>query len=108
MAIADNIIVGTIALSAVRKTNAAHRKIFVKAAFRASNYGIGQVLLNTVFEWGAEKKLNKIFLGTAEKFVVAQRFYEKNGFVEIGKKLSPKEFPIMTVDVKFYKFIATL
>lgn len=108
VAIADNVIVGTIALSAVGNNDAALRKMFVKAAFRGSNYGVGQALLNTVFEWAAEKKLNNIFLGTTEKFVAAQRFYEKNGFVEIDKNQLPKEFPIMAVDVKFYKFIAAV
>ena len=46
--------------------------------------------------------------GTIMDEAAAQRFYEKNGFVEIDKNLLPKEFPIMAVDVKFYKFIAAV
>ena len=44
-----------------------------------------------------------ILLGTTEKFLAAQRFYEKNGFTEIQKDALPPKFPVMTVDVKFYK-----
>ena len=101
----DNIVVGTIALLDIENNNVALRKMFVKSEFRGSPFGVGQALLNTVFAWKAERKLNSIFLGTTEKFLTAQRFYEKNGFKEIDKELLPKEFPVMSVDVKFYKYI---
>lgn len=74
VAISDNVIVGTIALSTVANSDAALRKMFVKAAFRGNNYGEGQALLNTIFEWATQNKMNNIFLGTTEKFVAAQRF----------------------------------
>jgi hypothetical protein len=45
-----------------------------------------------------------ICLGTTEKFKAAQKFYERNGFEEIEKESLPKEFPIMSVDIKFYRF----
>ena len=76
--------------------------MFVKAPFRGNKFGIGQSLLNTVFDWTVEKKINDLILGTTDKFGAAQRFYEKNGFKEIDKKLLPIEFPIMPVDTKFY------
>jgi N-acetylglutamate synthase-like GNAT family acetyltransferase len=48
--------------------------------------------------------ISEIFLGTTEKFIRAQRFYEKNDFAEIQKQQLPKEFPVMEVDVKFYRY----
>ncbi len=80
------------------------RKMFVHKNFRGKEYGVGQTLLNTVLEWAKQKKINEILLGTTEKFIAAQRFYEKNGFTEIEKRLLPGEFPVMEVDVKFYKY----
>jgi N-acetylglutamate synthase-like GNAT family acetyltransferase len=44
----------------------------------------------------------EIFLGTTDRFLAAQRFYEKKGFKELQKAALPKTFPIMAVDSKFY------
>ena len=99
------VVVGTIALLDIGNHCGALRKMFVKAAYRGSKFGVGQALLNTVFEWAAKKEFDTILLGTTEKFLAAQRFYEKNGFDEIDKSLLPKEFPVMLVDVKFYKYV---
>ncbi len=100
----DGIIAGTIALLDIGNHCAALRKMFVKAEFRGSRFGVGQSLLNTVFEWAMEKNIQTILLGTTAKFLAAQRFYEKNDFIEIEKGLLPKEFPVMSVDVKFYRY----
>ena len=48
------------------------------------------------------KGIREIYLGTTPKFLAAHRFYEKNGFAEIGKESLPEAFPIMSVDTKFY------
>ncbi len=79
--------------------------MFVNAAYRGKEFGVGQKLLNTLLEWAAYKGLTEIFLGTTEKFIAAQRFYEKNGFMQIEKASLPQKFPIMAVDVKFYTYI---
>jgi N-acetylglutamate synthase-like GNAT family acetyltransferase len=63
--------------------------------------------LNNLIAWASQKGIQDIFLGTTAKFVGAQRFYEKNGFAEIAKDQLPKQFPIMAVDVKFYKYAVT-
>ena len=97
-------VVGTIALLDIINNKAALRKMFVAKDYRGKEFGIGQSLLNTLIEWAKHKGITEIFLGTTEKFIAAQRFYEKNGFVEIQKENLPREFPIMDVDVKFYKF----
>jgi GNAT superfamily N-acetyltransferase len=104
VAIVDNIVVGTIALLDIGNRLGALRKMFVTAEYRGKDFGVGQKLLDNLFEWTRQKKYNEILLGTTEKFIAAQRFYEKNGFVEIEKEALPSEFPIMLVDVKFYKY----
>jgi len=105
VAIIENKIVGTIALLDIGNSRGALRKMFVHKDFRGKEYGIGQALLNTLLEWARQNNFKEILLGTTEKFIAAQRFYEKNGFSEIDKQLLPKEFPVMEVDVKFYKYI---
>ena len=78
--------------------------MFVAKDYRGKEFGIGQSLLITLVAWARHKGITEIFLGTTEKFIAAQRFYEKNSFVEIQKQNLPVEFPVMAVDVKFYKF----
>ncbi len=55
-------------------------------------------------EWAGEHNISQIFLGTTEKFLAAHRFYERNGFVSIGKETLPDQFPLMSVDTKFYSY----
>jgi len=100
----NNKIVGTIALLDIGNNKGALRKMFVVKEYRGKEFGVGQKLLNNLIDWAKHKKITEIFLGTTEKFTGAQRFYEKNGFVEIQKQDLPKEFPVMDVDVKFYIF----
>ena len=104
IALDDGKVIGTIALTDIGHGLGALRKMFVDASYRGKEFGVGQKLLDRLLEWARNHKLEKIFLGTTEKFIAAQRFYEKNGFVEIEKKLLPAEFPVMEVDVKFYQF----
>jgi GNAT superfamily N-acetyltransferase len=98
-------VIGTIALLDIGNNKGALRKMFVAKEYRGKEFGVGQSLLNNLIDWARQKQMVEILLGTTEKFVAAQRFYEKNGFVEIQKNDLPKEFPIMDVDVKFYSFL---
>lgn len=97
-------VIGTIALLDIGNHKTALRKMFVAKDYRGKEFGVGQNLWNTLIAWARNKNITDIFLGTTEKFTRAQRFYEKNGFVEIPKPSLPKEFPVMEVDVKFYRF----
>jgi GNAT superfamily N-acetyltransferase len=105
IAVIENKVAGTIALLDIGNSRGALRKMFVHKDFRGKEYGVGQALLNTLLEWARQNNFKEILLGTTEKFIAAQRFYEKNGFIEIEKQLLPEEFPVMDVDVKFYRFI---
>lgn len=97
-------VVGTISLLYVSRGKGALRKMFVHEKYRGKEFGVGKTLLNTLLQWAKDKGFSEVFLGTTEKFMAAQRFYEKNGFEEIDKDQLPKEFPIMKVDVKFYVY----
>ena len=99
----DNTVIGTIALLDIGNNQAALRKMFVAPLYRGKEFGIAQKLLASLFSWTKEKDIAEIFLGTTEKFLRAQKFYEKNGFIEVNKNDLPAKFPIMDVDVKFYK-----
>ena len=100
----DDEIIGTIALLDIGNYKGALRKMFVDKNYRGKETGVGQKLLNTLINWTRYKGFKEIYLGTTEKFIAAQRFYEKNGFKEIGKQELPVSFPVMEVDVKFYRF----
>jgi N-acetylglutamate synthase-like GNAT family acetyltransferase len=100
----DGKLVGTIALIDVGNSQGALRKMFVDAKYRGKEMGVAKKLLDTLLQWAHHHQFAELFLGTTEKFIGAQKFYEKNGFKEIGKAFLPTTFPIMEVDVKFYKF----
>lgn len=96
-------IIGTIALLDIGYNKAALRKMFVNKNYRGQEYAVGQKLLNALIDWAEQKEIKEIFLGTTEKFIRAQRFYEKNGFKEVEKGELPETFPVMEVDIKFYR-----
>lgn len=100
---AEERVIGTIALLDIGNRQAALRKMFVASPFRGKEFKVGQQLLDTLVAHAKDKKLREIYLGTTEKFIAAQRFYEKNDFVEIQKHQLPERFPVMSVDVKFYR-----
>ena len=97
-------LIGTIALLDIGNDQTALRKMFVDRNYRGKEFGIGQKLLDNLIDWARRKNICEIYLGTTAKFIRAQRFYEKNGFIEIKKQELPENFPVMDVDVKFYKF----
>jgi len=100
-------VIGTIALIDLGNQQGALKKMFVNKNFRVKEFKIGQKLLNILFYWASNKNYKEIFLGTTDKFVAAQRFYQKNEFNIIDKGFLPKSFPIMDVDTKFYKCYVT-
>ena len=100
----DDEIIGTISLLDIGDHKGALRKMFVNKNYRGKEFGVGQKLLSTLVDWARLKGFTEIFLGTTDKFIAAQRFYEKNGFIEIEKQELPDTFPVMEVDTRFYRF----
>lgn len=96
-------VIGTISLKDIGNAQVALRKMFVDAAHRGRAHGVAQSLLDTAIAWARGRRVRDIFLGTTPKFLAAHRFYEKNGFTEIGVGTLPPAFPRMAVDEKFYQ-----
>ncbi len=97
-------VVGTIALKDLGNNEAALKRFFVRKEFRGKEKGISRQLLEQVLDWSKQHGIQKIYLGTTLVFLAAHRFYEKNGFVEIGKDDLPNTFPLISIDEKFYAY----
>ena len=102
IALHKDCVIGTIGLIDIGNKQAALRKMFVKAAYRGSNYSVAKSLLKTAITWAGQHNTYELYLGTTEKFLAAHRFYEKNNFIQITKDRLPKNFSLMKVDTKFY------
>ncbi|HEY5826373.1 MAG TPA: GNAT family N-acetyltransferase [Cyclobacteriaceae bacterium] len=103
VAIHNKEVIGTIALIDIGNQQIALRKMFVHKDYRGKEFGTGQALLDKAINWMEIKECREVFLGTLEVFVAAQKFYRKNGFVEILKSDLPSEFPAMKLDNTFFK-----
>ncbi|STX51762.1 IAA acetyltransferase/MarR transcriptional regulatory protein [Legionella busanensis] len=103
-AIIDSHVIGTIGLIDIGNGQGVLRKMFVAKNYRGKEQGIAQLLLNKVLGWCADRQIDEIYLGTVSIFIAAQKFYLKNGFSEIRQCKLPDNFPIMTVDTKFYVY----
>ncbi|MGF9697954.1 GNAT family N-acetyltransferase [Paenibacillus sp. MABNR03] len=102
VAVANDEVVGTIALLDIGGANVALRKMFVAENYRGKILQVSSRLLHQAFQWARENSVNDIYLGTTQQFVAAHRFYEKNGFVSVTREELPDAFPLMKVDTKFY------
>lgn len=103
--VAENMgaIVGTIGLKDIGGNQAALRKMFVSSEVRGRDHGVAAKLLETLVAHARLMGIADIYLGTTDAFLAAHRFYEKNGFGEIEKATLPDNFPVMSVDRKFYR-----
>lgn len=95
-------VVGTVALQDIGQQQGALRKMFVTRAYRGPELGVSGGLLKKLLAWCRERGLRRVFLGTSSKYPAVPRFYEKNGFKEIGRQELPPSFPVMALDDKFY------
>jgi putative acetyltransferase len=96
---------GSIALIDIGNRQSALRKMFVHKDYRGKDKGTGQRLLNHVIDWCKQKGIDEIYLGTFDKLLAAQKFYIKNGFIEVEKQSLPAGFPVMQVDNMFFKLL---
>src|SRR5262249_38094157 len=93
-------VVGTIAAIVIENRTAVVRKMFLRADQRGT--GLAAQLMETLVEWAVAHDMRTLVLGTTERMQGAQRFYGKHGFVEIGRNDLPADFPLMSVDSRFY------
>ncbi len=102
-ALDDGEVVGTIGVVDISNQQVALKKMFVSSSHRGKDKGVAQLLMNTAVEWCSARGVQQIFLGTTERMHAAHRFYEKNGFTEVTNLQLPPNFPIVSVDTKFYR-----
>jgi GNAT superfamily N-acetyltransferase len=100
--IADQPVVGSIALMNVGHSAGVIRKMFVKKEFRGKELSIAQRLLDTLVGHCRENGIGDLYLGTVDRMKAAHRFYERNGFRPIGMDALPSYFPRMMTDNLFY------
>ncbi len=98
-------VVGTIGVIDISDQLVALKKMFVAQEHRGKD--VAQTLMSTAVKWCASKKVEKIFLATNAKMKVAQKFYERNGFVEVDRSELPPTFPIASVATNFYRRVIT-
>jgi N-acetylglutamate synthase-like GNAT family acetyltransferase len=102
VALADDKVVGTIALRDIGNNQGALRKMFVRATHRGKEHAVAARLLERLVLSATDAGVRDLYLGTTEKFVAAHRFYEKNAFVQIAAQALPEAFPRMSLDTRFY------
>ncbi len=96
-------VVGTIGLIPIGKKLAILKSMMVKKAFRGKAWAVSSGLMETAMSWCTENNFQVIYLGTMQQFIGAQRFYKKNGFVEIVEQDLPSEFLINPLDKVFFR-----
>lgn len=103
VAVCADKVVGSIGVFDIGQRQVALKKMFVHRDFRGKEHQIGASLMQTAKQWCRLQRVGQIFLGTTSQMKAAQRFYEKNGFVEVQTTQLPASFPIVHVDTKFYR-----
>jgi GNAT superfamily N-acetyltransferase len=103
VAIWNDEVVGTIGVVDIGEHQVALKKMFVRSDYRGKDKGVAASLINTAREWCQSNQIEIILLGTVDQMKAAQRFYEKNGFVQIDRTTLPDSFPVVPVDTKFYR-----
>ncbi|NDL65757.1 GNAT family N-acetyltransferase [Acerihabitans arboris] len=102
VAVHDGKIVGTLGLKDIGASQAALRKMFVRAEFRGREHRVAARLLERLIAHAERQGVTGIFLGTTDKFLAAQRFYRNHGFSEVARAGLPAAFPVMAVDSLFF------
>jgi GNAT superfamily N-acetyltransferase len=95
-------VVGTIGI-VLYGHSAVIKRMMVDKAFRGSAFNTAKKLMDKAIEWAKEFSAKKIFLGTMQQFKAAQKFYLKNGFVEIAIGKLPSDYPPNPMDTIFYE-----
>jgi N-acetylglutamate synthase-like GNAT family acetyltransferase len=102
VALANNEVVGTIALRDIGNHQGALRKMYVKATHRGKEHAVAARLLERLVQSATGDEVQDLYLATTEKFVAALRFYEKNGFARIAPEVLPEAFPRIAAETRFY------
>ena len=104
-AVSHGKVIGTVGVVDIGNATGVVKRMFLKKGFRGEKYQIAKKLLQLVIYYAIEHKMKQIYLGTMLQFVAAQKFYLKNGFIEITREELPSNFPANEQDTVFYKLM---
>lgn len=96
-------VVGTVGLILLSDGNAVLKRMMTDQAYRGAGTGLASLLLNTALGWGKAHGCRTLYLGTMAQFQAAQRFYLKNGCVEVPVEALPADMPLNPIDVLHYR-----
>ena len=102
VAIHDGVVVGTLGLRDIGDRQAALRRMYVKATHRGREHAVAACLLERLVQSATQSGVKEVYLATAEMFVAAHRFYEKNAFAQVGLESLPSAFPRIPEETRFY------
>ena len=105
LALYNNNVIGTISIIHITQNKLALQNMYIHKDFRGSMYNTATKLLKETVSFANENDAKEIYLGTANDFCAAHKFYERNGFSQVGKEILPSTFPIMDLDDKFFELI---
>ncbi len=104
IALHEDTVIGTIGIVDIGNHQAVVKKMFVSSEFRGPEPGVARMLMNTSKQWCIENGMFDVMLGTTERMLAAQRFYEKHGFNEVALDDLPQTFPVVHgIDKVFYR-----
>lgn len=102
VALHDQKVVGTIGLSLFSKDEAVLKRMMVDKNYRGNNFNTASLLLNKSLDWAKERGYTKIYLGTMDQFIAAQKFYVRHGFTSISEDQLPKDYSPNPIDTLYY------
>lgn len=88
----DDKIIGCIGLQKLNSTSGVLRKLFVQKELRGKELNIAQKLFEKLKDEAISLGLEKILLDTPSVAEASHRFYQRNGFREIGRAEIPKDY----------------
>jgi N-acetylglutamate synthase-like GNAT family acetyltransferase len=101
VALVDGKVAGTVGIVILNDGAGAIKRLMLLDEYRGT--GISKAFMETVYQYATNKLINTLYLGTMGQFVVAQHFYRKQGFEEIGRTELPEDFKPNPVDSIFFK-----
>ena len=102
VAFAGSSVAGTIGVVLYGKS-AVIKRMMVHPQYRGPLFKTAQLLFDTARDWAKAHQADTVYLGTMNQFKAAQRFYTKNGFIEIPKEQLPSDYNSNPMDTLFYK-----
>lgn len=96
-------VVGTTGLIFISGKNAVLKRMMVDKNFRGPEMNTAKKLLDTCIVHAKKQARERIFLGTMEQFKAAQRFYSREGFIQIPLDTIPVDMSINPLDTLYYR-----